>query len=79
MVIMMTSDTISLALLRGAFEQIRTFCKSRARPEDAFCDTSCPFINICGEYIEFNGLDEFAEDMIRAINYHLGFAAKEVS
>ena len=73
------TDTISLALLRGAFEQLRTFCKSRARPKNAFCDTSCPFIYVCGEYIEFNGLDEFSEDMIKAINYHLGFAAKEAS
>lgn len=75
----MTSDTVSLALLRGAFEQLRTFCKSRSRPKNAFCDTSCPFINVCSEYIEFNGLDEFSEDMIKAINYHLGFAAKEVT
>ena len=75
----MKNDTISLALLRGAFEQLRTFCKSRARPENAFCDTSCPFISVCGDYIEFNGLDEFSEDMIKAINYYLGFAEKEVT
>lgn len=73
------TEAVDLALLRGAFEQLRTYCNSRPRPKNAFCDTSCPFINVCSEYIEFNGLDEFSEDMIKAINYHLGFAAKEAS
>lgn len=65
------SDSVDLALLRGAFQQLKAFCKSRARPENAFCDTSCPFINVCSEYIEFNGLDEFAEDMIGPYNYSM--------
>lgn len=71
------TDIITLSLLRGAFMQLRDFCQNRPRPEGFVCDVSCPFVNVCGKYLEFDGLDEFADDMINAIRYYQGFSAKE--
>ena len=74
------SDAVNLALLRGAFEQLRQYCAAHPTNLEGhhYCST-CPLANTCCMYLEYDGMDDFAEDMIKAINYHLGFAAKEVS
>ena len=79
-VIMMTSDTISLALLRGAFEQLRQFCNQQQKNTPTLkldldiCD-KCPMNHFC--MAEVYSLREIGTFGVGCINNVLGFAAKE--
>lgn len=70
------TDAVQLALLRGAFQQLKAFCESRPRPDGCVCDVHCPLVSVCGTYLEYDGLDEFADDMMQAITYLQGFSAR---
>lgn len=77
----MTSDTISLALLRGAFEQLRQFCNQQQnntpyRKLDLDICEKCPMNHFC--MAEVYSLREIGTFGVGCINNVLGFAAKEV-
>lgn len=69
------TEPVDLALLRGAFQQLKAFCQSRPRPDGCVCDIHCPLRAVCGDYLEFDGLDEFADDMMDTIKELQGFSA----
>ena len=75
------SDTVSLALLRGAFEQLRQFCNQQqnyAPPLQLDLDIceKCPMYHFC--IAEVYTLREIGTFGVSCINHKLGFAAKEV-
>ena len=75
------TETVSLALLRGAFEQLRTFCNQQqdyAPPLKLNLDIceKCPMYHFC--MAEVYTLREIGTFGVNCINHKLGFAAKEV-
>lgn len=76
----MTSNTISLALLRGAFEQLRTYCNQQQnytpplKLDLDICE-KCPMYHFC--MVEVYTLREIGTFGVDCINHKLGFAAKE--
>ena len=76
----MTSDTVSIALLRGAFEQLRQFCNQQQNNTpplklDLDICEKCPMYHFC--MAEVYSLREIGTFGVGCINNVLGFAAKE--
>lgn len=64
----MASETVELALLRGAFDHLRRFCEGRIRPGSMHNCSSCPLIGLCGDYLEdWVSLAHFAKEANRHI------------
>lgn len=68
------TDTVELALLRGAFEQLNKFCASHTECFGCVLADVCQYGLVC-----YNNMMYFADDAIYHINHHLGFAAKEAT
>ena len=74
------SETVPLALLRGAFEQLRQFCNQQQNNAPPFqldldiCE-KCPMYPFC--MVQEYTLREIGTFGVNCINRVLGFAAKE--